>query len=725
MQQKLNKILLDEDKIEIDDTNKEKIFAIHGGGNIGLGLMADIVSKSTTPYRIIATSNNRFFRNIINCKNQLWISHDSYYTETTFIENISMVPREKKDIIRLYTCADLAAICLTPAAFLFSVNSIAHGLIERKKSDRPGLKILILINYPNCAKFVEKHITEELLKITKNLSKTSKIISYIQFIPTVIDRIVYKFSNLKVKEQLENNLKVCLFNAEREFSFYVPSSFKEASYFPNIETIQDIEQIEALKNKYINGPHTVLAWIGSLMGYRTISEAICNSDIYSFLKEMMEFEILPILKAEYPDIPLSKFEHIKNKFFERCKENKEDTTTRVGRDPLRKLNTKGRIRGTIELCKKHNLNMAISRLEIGIAAGLLYAITGKDNSNAGCVKIKQIYEENNNSYQSVLCYQGEFNGGIYRGLNSKNDENLIENIIYWINNLDNTIKSNIPFSGINNVLNIRKCLDDIGIQLDIKSGHIFYKKNYKPLSINFDLVFVRHGETYGNCGQSTQAGKIDYQLVEAGVKDHQKRIFQGNVDSEINQLTKFGKEQAKKVSIELEQEFITKGWIPDIIFYSPLSRAKETGLPFVEKNSFEDRYICLPGITEMTFGAWDNRRVRDIDPKDSCHLFYLNQNTVVKNAGINGDGKEHPAENFCEVLIRAYTVLQKIEKECAGKKIIMFSHSMFGAACCILLGLGKKIENGEYLAFDGKRKDGSYYTLPNAKPLLLSKCTLK
>jgi hypothetical protein len=45
---------------------------------------------------------------------------------------------------------------------------------------------------------------------------------------------------------------------------------------------------------------------------------------------------------------------------------------------------------------------------------------------------------------------------------------------------------------------------------------------------------------------------------------------------------------------------------------------------------------------------------------------------------------------------------------------------MFGAACLMLLGRGQKIENGNYLAFDGKKKDGSYYTLPHATPVYLN-----
>lgn len=49
-------------------------------------------------------------------------------------------------------------------------------------------------------------------------------------------------------------------------------------------------------------------------------------------------------------------------------------------------------------------------------------------------------------------------------------------------------------------------------------------------------------------------------------------------------------------------------WVPDIIVYSPLGRAIDTGLPFATKHN------SIPSITvnktaEMAFGSWDNQRV--------------------------------------------------------------------------------------------------------------------
>lgn len=260
-------------------------------------------------------------------------------------------------------------------------------------------------------------------------------------------------------------------------------------------------------------------------------------------------------------------------------------------------------------------------------------------------------------------------------------------------------------------------LQNLGIALDTKSGHLFYRENFTPLEINFELVFVRHGETYGNCGQSTMDGKIDFSLVKSQIKNPKQRIFQGNVDTEINQLTELGKLQAKEAALKLENELLKNNWIPDIILHSPLSRAKDTGAPFVKRNRFNDRYKPHKGIREMSFGAWDNRRVCDMQSTNPCHTFYHNQNALVKAMDNNSN---NTGENFCDLLQRAYETLQELNHKFPKTKIIMFSHSMFGAACCILFGKGQKIENGDYLAFDGKRSNGESYTMPYATPFHLN-----
>jgi broad specificity phosphatase PhoE len=256
-------------------------------------------------------------------------------------------------------------------------------------------------------------------------------------------------------------------------------------------------------------------------------------------------------------------------------------------------------------------------------------------------------------------------------------------------------------------------LQALGIELNVKTGHLAYSRNFQPLKLNFELVFVRHGETYGNCGQSTAKGRIDSRLVKSKIKNTEQRIFQGNVDTEINQLTEVGRLQAEEAANKLDEELLSYNWMPSVIYHSPLTRAKETGLPFVKRNNFQDMYVPCDGIREMAFGVWDNQRVCDLASTNVCHSFYRNQNALVRNVDSR---TQMPSESFCDVLQRAYATLLELNEKHPDGRVIMFSHSMFGAACCILLGKGQKIENGSYLAFDGKRSNGASYTMPHATP---------
>lgn len=261
-------------------------------------------------------------------------------------------------------------------------------------------------------------------------------------------------------------------------------------------------------------------------------------------------------------------------------------------------------------------------------------------------------------------------------------------------------------------------LKELGISLDIKSGRLFYAPNFKPLDMDFELVFARHGETYGNCGQTTKAGVIDLEAVKVGVKNKEKRVYQGDVDAEINQLTQAGIKQAEELTKRLE--VLATKWKPTIALHSPLSRAKNTGLPFVEKFKLTKQYFPCEEIREIKFGAWENRRICDFDSNHPCHSFYLENHALVKENGVDAHGVYQVGECFAEVVLRAHKALQQLNQNLAGEKVVMFSHSMFGAACHILFGKGLIVEGDKYLAFDGKRKDGSIYALPFATPLLLN-----
>lgn len=440
----------------LSSNSKHGIFGIHGGGNIGLGCMAQIISDSPFNYYIIATSSDKLLNNLVNSSHRYWLQHDK---ETTLVNNITMIySRNTQNIIWLYTYADLLAMCLTEKALLNMSNAIVKGLIARYHNNGGVLKILILMNKPRCDTFVQSILYKALLSYTSDQSYTDKLMDNVKFFPTVVDRIVNKISKRKLIKQLNyqvnqlnsdpkllssesllnkeilkeasrnNNLYFSLLNVEKEFSFYVPASFEEAVYFPKMKTVKNIFQFADIKNKFINGPHSMLAWMGGLMGCSTIAEAINNPSMLWFVNQLMEREIGPILKVEYPNFASEELKLLKNSFVKRCKNSWSDPILRVGRDPLRKLTKGGRVRGIIELKQKHHLPIATPELERGMAAGILYAVKKIDDENEECKTIRRIYHETG-SYQSILCYQGAYENGNYPGLHKQRDRALIQNVL--------------------------------------------------------------------------------------------------------------------------------------------------------------------------------------------------------------------------------------------------------------------------------------------------------
>lgn len=58
----------------------------------------------------------------------------------------------------------------------------------------------------------------------------------------------------------------------------------------------------------------------------------------------------------------------------------------------------------------------------------------------------------------------------------------------------------------------------------------------------------------------------------------------------------------------MDHQVQLNGWLPDLIVYSPLTRAKMTGEAFAKRHP-EIQTVVVRGVTEMAFGEWDDVRV--------------------------------------------------------------------------------------------------------------------
>eukprot|EP00922_Rhytidocystis_sp_ex-Travisia-forbesii_P020241 GHVS01029820.1.p1 GENE.GHVS01029820.1~~GHVS01029820.1.p1 ORF type:complete len:409 (+),score=68.84 GHVS01029820.1:378-1604(+) len=290
-------------------------------------------------------------------------------------------------------------------------------------------------------------------------------------------------------------------------------------------------------------------------------------------------------------------------------------------------------------------------------------------------------------------------------------------------------------------------LEKLGFSLSTEIGRIRYSEFFKPLPLSYEICYVRHGRTEGNT---------------------EPRVFQGQVDYLSNFLNSIGQEQAVEAAARVKSIGTGEGWVPDVVLVSPLTRAKQTALPYLMQRCTESVLSVVDdGLKEMAFGCWDNKHLGDLPADSIAHLFYLQQNALVKSSDphkvdvqllppcdcyhrkkrerergrqeeeTEEEMKEIDSENFVEVLSRSRAALLELNKhplvERAAKrmealskngggdnmntasekvKVLMFGHSMSGAAISMLMGHGKCDDAG-YLGFDGS------YIMPNAMPTFL------
>ncbi|KAH8045941.1 Histidine phosphatase [Aureococcus anophagefferens] len=196
-----------------------------------------------------------------------------------------------------------------------------------------------------------------------------------------------------------------------------------------------------------------------------------------------------------------------------------------------------------------------------------------------------------------------------------------------------------------------------GLTLDVARGVVSYAPGFAAPALDFELWYCRHGKTTGNT---------------------EPRVYQGYVDEPSNALNEIGLQQAEDAAQKLE----ALGLEPDLVVLSPLARAADTGKAFLKRRS-DIAVATWESTAEMKFGDWDNVMVKDL-PKDSiCHLFYLAQSASSRPAGLRRGRRAAAAKG-------------------GGKRVLLYGHSMCGAALGILTGNGKVVDGESFLGFDGK-----------------------
>jgi HAD superfamily hydrolase (TIGR01509 family) len=376
---------------------------IHGFGAIGGGYIAQVLSHwdgFTRPKRILASTRNRLYLESVNSFGSYSIRYgQSSYDER--IENLTVIDADnEQQMLEMYMHSSLIALCLPEQAIASEAKTIARGLLARFMSQdteqHEPITFLIILNKV-CAKYlVLKNIREALLEITDE-DIAEHILSEHYFCDTVVNRMVAKLTDQalyrqlnikhrlfkqyqsdlndeaielsdetalteKQEQQITNcladmrgqfqagqflqNMDLILFHSETDMPIYVENRSPILNKMRQMILVEQISDIQIIKNRLWNGCHAMTAWYASMHGHDMIGIALADAKIKKYVEQVVD-EVKLGLANIVPN-QAKELDRMAESFLHSCRSAYKDTCERVARDPLRKLGFNERVFGSLE-----------------------------------------------------------------------------------------------------------------------------------------------------------------------------------------------------------------------------------------------------------------------------------------------------------------------------------------------------------------------------------------
>ena len=165
----------------------------------------------------------------------------------------------------------------------------------------------------------------------------------------------------------------------------------------NINYVDDVKFYENIKLKILNASHSAIAYIGHLLGYVYVHEAINDDVCYNFISNFLDKEVIPTL----PHKNGFDIEGYKNKVLKRFKNSFiEDKLLRIAMDGSLKLPI--RIIETLKINKENTdyINLIITAWLIFIEDRLVVDIAALQDPNNEL--FMRFYKENKDNYFSQI-----------------------------------------------------------------------------------------------------------------------------------------------------------------------------------------------------------------------------------------------------------------------------------------------------------------------------------
>jgi broad specificity phosphatase PhoE len=230
------------------------------------------------------------------------------------------------------------------------------------------------------------------------------------------------------------------------------------------------------------------------------------------------------------------------------------------------------------------------------------------------------------------------------------------------------LNEDVPVATVDENWNTIPALDG-KILVHRTTGRIKYASGDPVVKLQFELWMVRHGATDAN----------------------QQKVFQGVQDEAINQLNVNGKADAARGAEELWAQLGSRLEAGEfvVVRVSPLGRAKETAEVFVKHvpKKYRAQLLIMDDndAREIDFGVMGNQA---LDQLDEQYRSIADRYVDGVDATVDFPGGNEENNSFIKLLIRRKAALEKMNKDYAGKSVIVvqFGHGTANAADQILLG---------------------------------------
>lgn len=339
--------------------NSSKKAVLIGAGQFGRGVIAMCLSKSG--YDVLLADIDESVIEDINSRHEYKVTRIFGKESSVTVRNVSAI--NSKDDRLIEKCADCDIICTCTGLTVFPVISdiIAKSISERyRRKSEKIINVLACENALGGSTILKNYVAEKLNDGEKEYMNT-----HIGFPDCAIDGIIPPDTSSAPADV----------TAEEYFEWdALKSGFKGT--LPEIEDLHIVDDLSRYLERKIftlNGPNAVTGCYGFRKGYKTVQEALADSEIYSLVWSMMEQAGMMLSKRH--GFTAEEMLRYRTFIMERFLNPAViDSCERVAREPVRKLSSNDRIVAAMNYA--HELGTDASAYYKGIACVMAY-----DNPN--------------------------------------------------------------------------------------------------------------------------------------------------------------------------------------------------------------------------------------------------------------------------------------------------------------------------------------------------------